>query len=1552
MDTVGQNPPESLAPQDADGHQGALVPVAFINGAATDKRLLRYQIIAPVKAALAPPITWRDCEPQDAPDSAAVRVSLFPNVPGNVLLMFDLADRNHFRQFSDTGRPYVQDFRKVLVPGNWLRRQMLADTDLRLQESQVVSAGSPRIDHLRSLMAAQGPRAADAPLQVLFVPMHDNWSDSTGKPMSMRDAMAPHLDVLRAHCDVTEVVDARNKAGKLPVTAELLAADMVITDYTSVMYEAWALGKPVLFLRWLTGDRILRKAPRCAEAHVYRNRIGHHVDSFDDLIPLLKQGRALGLGPGVDAFMADYLDNWRGTSSARAVARILARQADPAMEQREHQENQALTLAINSNDWASAEALLIDILRWRTDEAMLFDMYARAMNGQGKWWQELDALEQATALAPDDASLCVRLGDVRMRMGRCRAAADAFAEAIRLGQECGTADLLYKLGVACETAGHDGPPELLRAQSAYAAACALNPQGAAGQFGVGALHAAAGKWNMAAAAYVARLTNDPMNAELHQRLGMAHDRNYAWGAAETAYLHALALKPTIAAWHARLGFVLERQERFETAAAAYLHAAKMNKKHEPDWFYRAGFVLEKAGKLQQACEAYVQVVAKAVAPPPIDPYLAQLRNLRQDLLRQQTESNPEDAELWLLYGKVAEETGDLATAAHAVAEGIARSPVLTNADIARQSALDTKQRKLRMIESRLNNDCSRAENWMLYGGVLADSGQVSAAIAALQQAALRSNDHLPACHHQLGMLLMKQGLLAEACTAFRDQSLMQRPHGVAATKAAPDSAALETEIYREFHDVLPLMPQTILYEAFGGEGCADNPLAIFNHVQNDPRFAGWKHFWVLEDLARAPAHLLARQDVFFVQKETLLYQRLLCTVEYLINNATFPSNFVRKAGQHYLNTWHGTPLKTLGYDIEATPVQRANTARNLMQATMFIAPNAHTEHVMLNRYGVGNLFSGQSLQTGYPRIDMLINADDAEKNRIRNLLGLDPTKPVVLFAPTYRGHWATPELEAQSLADTLHRMKSDDYNLVFRGHYFAERFILDMDLPVTIAPHAIDTCSLLSIVDVLVSDYSSIFYDFLVTRRPVIHFVPDWDYYVETRGVYFGKDQLPGIICDTEEQLLVSLADCIRDPKSQISKQYLRNEALYCALEDGKASERVINAFFFAPKAPAQRAQPKGAVHMLIHGGDLQSGAQLSALQGLLAEVKAQGHTATLVVDRRMIINDAARIANAQHLLDRTDVIIRFGKTCFTPEEAWINSQITQANYQAVPEMRAIFDASIRHETRRLFGDATFDVVLELDAHRPFWGNVLSAIPARNHIIRLPADIMAEARRASPGLERVVNLLPRFDRVLSETDALSASNTAALKTDALDSSRFAVLPVCVSPDDIAARLQVLPTGAAGQTFVAHQGLRLLGVPGTDLVAAGAMLTALAEVTAIGETAQLGLVCAPEAQPALYRMTVAAQLADRVSLLPDTQDLLPLLNGAALVLIAKGAEFGAHIAADAQLVGTPVLPLDAKAAGLTGQDLIRAAKSFSGRPNLRKAKADLTALTKIPAAAIH
>lgn len=1398
--------------------------IAFIAGQDAGATTLRGQIYNEVKAKLLKTTSFCDVERGTAHPENSISLSLFPSSQAEALLMYDLADRDFFRERGPEGAFLAPRHKYLLVPGRWHRRRLLADKALGLTPDRVLITGSPRVDYLRKLQADQPERPVGGKPRVLYAPMHQRWTDANDVPLSSGPQMWPLLDSLRQICDLTVEFDQRNLDSKEPITQALLDADIVITDYTSLIYEAWALGKPVIFPRWLTGDRILAKAPNCAEAQIYRDRIGHHADNMDDLRDLIAQGAALEQGEGVADFMDDYLCNWQDGDAGRRVAQVLERQADRAWVAEEPSLRGRAAAAQKAGDHDLACDLYSRILARNDFEPELFAALAQSLHIRQIYWGAAEALRNALNIDPTNGQYYQYLGAAEEAMGRNRAAAAAYGEAIARTAKP-TLDQYYTLGYVLETPGTDGEPDFSAAAAAYAKAVAMAPtskvvtQRKASDYGVGVLHTVAGRWKEAQPEFRKLLKSMPLDAELRFRLGRTHDRCYEWAEAEEHFRLAIALGAGDgkAEWHFRLGFVLERQEKYAEAAIAYTHALELNKKPSKDYIYRTAYALEKAGRLEEACQTFL-LLSKApdeLMQAPEDPYLEGFKDIYATHMRQVLKERPRDLALWDQYSTHMEAQGDLTEAIAAYEKVILLSPGYTTTLGRRldklKEQLRAPKREREILEKRLDHDCLDPNQWLTYSKVVEAQDDLDSAVMAMRQVVMRENAHKPAHYYRLGMLLYRQGKLDEACESFRDWSILQRPHGTYERRFTTNDALREVATYREFYDMLPIMKNSVMYESFGGEGLSDNPLALFQQIRRDPRFEGWTHIWTIDSLDKVPADLRGARDVFFVDKGSVLYQRYLCTAEYLINNATFPSYYVRKDGQKYLNTWHGTPLKTLGYDIEATPLQRANTARNLIQASMFIAPNKHTEHVMLGRYGVQNLFTGTSLISGYPRIDQLVNATEDDKQQIIEQLGIDPSKPIVLFAPTYRGHWATPELEAQDLVRTIERMKSPDYNLLFRGHYFAEKAILEMDLPVTIAPHSIDSCKLLSIVDVLISDYSSIFYDFLLTERPVIHYIYDWDYYVETRGVYFGKEALPGLICEDEDSLIQAVHDCVRDPKAQIHPRYLDAKERYSQMEDGRAGERVIQALFFDEDgSPKHQKFPKGKSHLLYHIGHMDPDSTTSAAQALLKATHDEGHINTVLVDRRMIIDNEDRTRVAQQMLDRTDVIIRFGRTCFSLEEAWINDKYNSLKGFPSPQMEDAFSKAMKHEVRRLVGHAQFDAAIEMAGTRPFWAHVMANTDAKTHLLRTNADLLEERDRKFPDYARLIDMVGKFDTILSPTESLTNKYQANLSRMAgATADQFKTAPVMIEPEKVTSLAAETPEDADFDRFLADPNLKLV-----------------------------------------------------------------------------------------------------------------------------------------------
>ena len=159
----------------------------------------------------------------------------------------------------------------------------------------------------------------------------------------------------------------------------------------------------------------------------------------------------------------------------------------------------------------------------------------------------------------------------------------------------------------------------------------------------------------------------------------------------------------------------------------------------------------------------------------------------------------------------------------------------------------------------------------------------------------------------MGVAHYRNGDFKAACTAFRQVNLFKTSDGIdveSYLKSKPQKASME---YVEYYETLPLEPQTILWESNHGSSIGCHPLALFDEVCSDPRYGDFVHYWAINNEDNIPERLRGRKDVRFVPTNSDLYRRVLSSAGHLVNNVSFPPYFVRKDGQKYLNTWHGTP---------------------------------------------------------------------------------------------------------------------------------------------------------------------------------------------------------------------------------------------------------------------------------------------------------------------------------------------------------------------------------------------------------------------------------------------------------------------------------------------------------------------------------------------------------------------------------------------------------------------------------------------------------------------
>jgi CDP-glycerol glycerophosphotransferase len=968
---------------------------------------------------------------------------------------------------------------------------------------------------------------------------------------------------------------------------------------------------------------------------------------------------------------------------------------------------------------------------------------------QRKWWQEVDALQRALELDDTRAEWWFNLGNARDELNDFEEASDAFSRAIAIDPQ--KAVWHYRLGYALQKAG-----KLVGSRAAFAQAVSREPS--AQSTGVGWFHAQRGLWVPAVEAYQSYLAHlagtsiseritSPQTANIYYQLGALQERCYRWSDAAESYQNAIAFGYPHSKGHFRLGFVWERLNRLSDAAQAYRVAAESSEKLESYWWYRLGYVLQKAGNFRDAAGAWA--------------------NMRMD-----------------------EKSG----AAQSFKGSAADAPVAASGAHLENYLASLLDRRTNLLENASTERPHDAECWYMLGSAYEKSKQFKAAISAYENAVARKSEHQPLWYFRLGCLLFGEGRDEDACNAFLETRILRRPHGVDTTAYSKSAGQIQVMHYNEYRDTLAIRPKVILYEANLALSMGCNPYAIFQELLKDAEFADWTHVWSLKDATKFPAECVGKSNVIFVTHDSDLYLRYLATAKYLINNSTFSTYFIRREEQKYLNTWHGTPLKALGKDMNAATefMGRANTARNLLQATHVLSPNPHTSHVLIDRNDIAGAFSGKLAETGYPRIDRMINASDSLKDALRERMNIASGRPVVLYAPTWRGAMSDVEIDVQQLTDDLVSIASCECQVLFRGHHYSEKALNRGTLPVTVVPSDIDTYELLSIVDVLITDYSSIYFDFLPMNRPIIHYNYDLAEYSSSRGMlYFGMDEMPGTVCLERQALVTALQEHLDTPYVP-SETFRKAKASFCAHEDGRSTRRAIDFFFHDAAESVVELPRDDRRSVLFFAGNFAPNGITSSAINLINALDEENYRVCVAIDPSAIEARPLHMEKFFQIPDNVAVLGRAGRMVVSPEERWIVDDFNAKSDLPAEEAWNIYLAAFAREFQRLYGHAQWDAHVDFDGYSRFWSSTFMRTRATDirKAIYLHNDMPEEFRVKFPYLEGLFRLYRNFDAVVSVSRDMCEVNKRGLAGRyGIAKEAFVACPNVIDGDLIARRAE-------------------------------------------------------------------------------------------------------------------------------------------------------------------
>ena len=355
--------------------------------------------------------------------------------------------------------------------------------------------------------------------------------------------------------------------------------------------------------------------------------------------------------------------------------------------------------------------------------------------------------------------------------------------------------------------------------------------------------------------------------------------------------------------------------------------------------------------------------------------------------------------------------------------------------------------------------------------------------------------------------------------------------------------------YIRFRETCPIDEKAILLESQHGGVVGGNIFAIMKELCNNPEYADYTIYLAcfesrLEGRYALLRHhgLLERVKVVSTGRDE--YFKVLATAKYLINDNTFTNVFIKREGQVYLNTWHGTPLKTLGRKIKSDYAAIGNAQHNFYVADYLLYPNEFTMQHMLEDYMVENLGSAKVLLTGYPRNEVFLT--EGRSKEIRRECGMENME-VYAYLPTWRGviGAVTSKQQNERLYEYLKELDgklSENQRVYVKLHPIS---VKDIDLSefhkiLPFPAEEYETYEFLNATDGLITDYSSVFFDYAVTGKKIILFTYDKEEYTADRGFYFSMDELPFPQVDTVDGLLA----CMNQPKSYDDTAFLQK---FCA---------------------------------------------------------------------------------------------------------------------------------------------------------------------------------------------------------------------------------------------------------------------------------------------------------------------------------------------------------------------------------------------------------------------
>lgn len=556
--------------------------------------------------------------------------------------------------------------------------------------------------------------------------------------------------------------------------------------------------------------------------------------------------------------------------------------------------------------------------------------------------------------------------------------------------------------------------------------------------------------------------------------------------------------------------------------------------------------------------------------------------------------------------------------------------------------------------------------------------------------------------------------------------------------------------YLKYVEKLPIDNNIILLESQQGKEFGGNMYYLIKELLNDTKYNTFKIYLAVKKNKIEEAQQFYKDkglnNVNFVKSYSYAYYKLMATAKYLMNDNTFLPFFIKKEGQVYLNTWHGTPLKSLGRKINNDLHNIGNTQKNFIASDFLLYPNEYTKEHMIEDYMIENLCSNTYLLEGYPRNTAFF--DDDLKNKIKKEFDLNDKK-IIAYMPTWRGtlsRKSNPIIQANInyILEEFEENLKDDQILYVNLHPI-ESSSVDFSIYKKIKPFPkkYETYEFLNIADVLVTDYSSVFFDFLNTRNKIILYTYDKEDYLSSRGVYRELESFPFPIVETMEDVIKE----INKPKEYDDTELIQE---FCKYDCKDSSKHILERVIFGNKDNIVEGKIANnqKENVFLFAGRLASNGITTSLKNLLNNVNTDEK------NYYILFNANAVKKNLETLREFNDVVNYYSikgmmnlnickKILF---KAYSYKWISTETYMKKME------SAYKYELKRIFADAKVDSIIHFTGYGAKTINLYSQFSG-NNAIYVHANMQEEINlRSNQRLDAIKYAYNKYDRVAVVTE--------------------------------------------------------------------------------------------------------------------------------------------------------------------------------------------------------